>query len=451
MKGDFSRWTFDPTKHYSRVLSLQGRVFLDADFNEGLEVQLYHLRKLAADLLGPHAGPGNGFELVETTPASNDFFITQGAYYVNGILCESPAPPAPAPGQPADLGVRYSSQPNLQTVPKLDPGTYVAYLDVWERFVTYIEDEDRLAEIQQSIREFALGGPDTAARSKVVWQLRLLSSDDAGQFTNDDSSLADFMGELQNTIRAAGSYGKLKARARKPKADDLPCATNAESRFRGPENQLYRVEIHDPGNIPLGDGSKPTFKWSRENGSVVFPIRSIEGSSVTVETLGRDERLGLKPGNLVEIVDDDYVLLNSHEPILTVKSVDPETFLVKLDSAPASTVGSVAAKHPILRRWEGFGDVELNPDPDLGGYLPLEDGVEVRFSDGEYQTSDYWIIPARTATGDVEWPGPVDGPLEIAPHGVVHAYAPLAVISVAAGGAVTVSSRLRRTINQLWS
>ncbi len=33
MKADFSRNTFDPGKHYSRVLEQQGRVQVDADFN----------------------------------------------------------------------------------------------------------------------------------------------------------------------------------------------------------------------------------------------------------------------------------------------------------------------------------------------------------------------------------------------------------------------------------
>ena len=34
MKGDFSRLTFDPKKHYRRVLMQQGRVQVDADWNE---------------------------------------------------------------------------------------------------------------------------------------------------------------------------------------------------------------------------------------------------------------------------------------------------------------------------------------------------------------------------------------------------------------------------------
>jgi hypothetical protein len=34
MKGDFSRWTFDPRRHYTAVLMQQGRVQLDSDWNE---------------------------------------------------------------------------------------------------------------------------------------------------------------------------------------------------------------------------------------------------------------------------------------------------------------------------------------------------------------------------------------------------------------------------------
>ena len=45
-------------------------------------------------------------------------------------------------------------------------------------------------------------------------------------------------------------------------------------------------------------------------------------------------------------------------------------------------------------------------------------------------------IPARTATGDVEWPGPVGQPEARPPRGVRHFYAPLAVLDVT-GGAVT--------------
>ena len=37
MKGDFTRNTFDPRKHFARVLMQQGRVQLDADEPEFLQ------------------------------------------------------------------------------------------------------------------------------------------------------------------------------------------------------------------------------------------------------------------------------------------------------------------------------------------------------------------------------------------------------------------------------
>ena len=56
MKGDFSRLTFDPARQFSRVLMQQGRVQLDADWNEQSSLLLHHLRVLARALVGPYGG-----------------------------------------------------------------------------------------------------------------------------------------------------------------------------------------------------------------------------------------------------------------------------------------------------------------------------------------------------------------------------------------------------------
>ena len=60
MKGDFTRDTFDQMRHFSRVLMQQGRVQLDADFNEQVSILLHYLRSLAADLGGGCWGPADG-------------------------------------------------------------------------------------------------------------------------------------------------------------------------------------------------------------------------------------------------------------------------------------------------------------------------------------------------------------------------------------------------------
>jgi hypothetical protein len=63
--------------------------------------------------------------------------------------------------------------------------------------------------------------------------------------------------------------------------------------------------------------------------------------------------------------------------------------------------------------------------------VALEDGIEVQFSQGSYRTGDYWLIPARTATGDVEWPRSKDGTPEAQPPlGIEHHYCRLAIIAL---------------------
>src|SRR5579864_1047191 len=92
-RGDFTRDTFHRANHVSRVLMQQGRVQLDADWNEQTSILLHYLWNLGADLIGQHGGTTNGFKI---TPATNndgtDLQIAGGHYYVDGVLCEnSPA------------------------------------------------------------------------------------------------------------------------------------------------------------------------------------------------------------------------------------------------------------------------------------------------------------------------------------------------------------------------
>ena len=85
---DFTSDTFKRSNHFSRVLMQQGRVQLDADWNEQVSILLHYLRTLAADLVGPHSGPVKqcGFE-IKVEP--NGFSIGKGRYYVDGFLCEN--------------------------------------------------------------------------------------------------------------------------------------------------------------------------------------------------------------------------------------------------------------------------------------------------------------------------------------------------------------------------
>jgi hypothetical protein len=87
--------------------------------------------------------------------------------------------------------------------------------------------------------------------------------------------------------------------------------------------------------------------------------------------------------------------------------------------------------------------VIVEGEGDNDGWFTLEDGVQVQFQKppansppNVYTTGEYWLIAARTATGDVEWPGPHDDPEALPPRGVRHAYAPIAHVSTGANGEV---------------
>src|SRR5215472_14508605 len=74
----------------------QGRVQLDADWNEQAAIQIECLRELGADLIGPCAGPSDNlgyaaFQLFQDSAIAIpfDFGITSGHFYVDGILCEN--------------------------------------------------------------------------------------------------------------------------------------------------------------------------------------------------------------------------------------------------------------------------------------------------------------------------------------------------------------------------
>ncbi|WP_194918884.1 DUF6519 domain-containing protein [Catenulispora rubra] len=459
MHGDFSRLTFDAAKHYSAVYAQQGRVQLDSDANEQLQIDLDTARRLAAALIGQNAGPRDhfGFQIgfeIDDSDHLPDLTIGPGEYYVDGIRNDADRP---APGTAVvDTTVRtgsspatwsYYDQPDAFRDPenpddRLPDFPFVVYLKMYERLVAAVEDP--------SMREVALGAamPDTAARTKVSWQVLAASAAEVGVDGTDAKSVRAAFATWAKNQATAGDA--LAARAKVPaRVENDPCLSSPDAAFRGRENQLYRVEIHDGGQLPETNTassvamrsalSAPTFVWSRENGSVVFGITALADQWVTLDSLGRDDKLALDVGDWVEVVDDSYVAHGRPLPLLQIDEIDIPGHRVMLSGTPAGNVGADPTRHPYLRRWDQtaptgrgaprlvHGAIEIKE----GVWLDLENGVQVYFQPGgSYRTGDYWTVPARIATGDVVWPADATGnPLLEAPNGPAWHYAPLAYLS----------------------
>jgi hypothetical protein len=425
MKGDFTRFTFQSTNHYSSVRSQQGRVQVDADWNEAIDILAHWDRTTRRDVIGLCGGPqgqdsaGNDLAGFLVRVVDGDLRITKGRYYVDGLLVENEQEVVIT----AQPDLPYLQENTLQDVlvpsgEALASGTYLAYLDVWERHITALEDA--------TIREVALGGPDTTTRIKVVWQVRLMLASGLEEAENAPPNCASAL-PLWDKVTAPSS-GRLSARAEPGEADTDPCEVPARAGFRGLENQLYRVEVHR-----VISDNEITIKWSRENGSVVFGWTGqdpLNPNKLTLSSTERDDVLGLTTDDWVELTDDKHELRS--EPGLLVKVVNVEGNVLTID--PGSETVDIR-EFPVnskVRRWDMPRDVgEISVDLTLAdNWIALENGVEVKLEPGTYRMGDYWLIPARTAMRDIEWPrNEANDPLPQPPHGIQHHYCRLALLS----------------------
>jgi hypothetical protein len=428
MKGDYSTLRRWPAKHYSSVRTQQGRVQLDSDWHDQIEIQQHLDRTEAIDVIGPAGGPkgaAGGFRIGKNADGT-DLSISRGHFWVGGLLCE------------LESDASYLSQPDLPAPPfatdgalDLPDGSYVVYLDAWERHVTALEDRELL--------EPALRGVDTTTRTRVIAQVKLLQVTEEGGGGGCDSVFPEWEALVQAPTGALTARAVLNAEA----ADR--CSVETSGGYRRLENQLYRVEIHAGG-----DRDTASFKWSRENGSVVTGWVGLSGNVLSVATAGRDGVLGFAAGDWIELSDDERELTGLPGVLVRLSHVDGTELTIDAGTFdPPATVLALGdfKTNPKVRRWEisspnaTSAAGALLPTPAGDGFIELEDGVQVKFEAGSYPAGAYWVVPARTVVGDVLWPrdAVTKQPLPQPAHGIRHHYARLALVRKA-GASLEVTS-----------
>ena len=526
MAGDFSRNSVNRAAGYTGVLMQQGRVQLDADWNEQLALAEHRTQTETRDVIGCCGTPRgeNGFK-IEITPDGTDFFIDPGRFYAGGLLCENcsewvelqfsdeilssgkfgtkiliKSPKSPVlpsswlDGRPLRAGdwvevkatgatgmlrtrivsigdddsvvfnpsisgydkagavfvrraITYLTQPfypSPDTNPAeadsplsspasggldLPDGEYLVYLEAWQREVNALEDPH--------LREVALGGPDTAERLQTVWQVKLLKISEQVKLPEEGERrpCQEKLTEWTQLVAAARTTGQMNARSVPPPPDSNPCILPPSAGFTGLENQLYRIEIFTSSDTLAG----ATVVWSRDNAMVETGIVSVDSANtnvITVQDLGKDDLHSFTVNDWVEIVDRDSELNRSPRFLaqIVAPAPDPATKKITL-SLPVPNPG--AMNNPgtdafRLRRWDMSG-ASVTPEgiPLKSGWLQLESGVEVSFTEGSYVSRSFWLVPARTATADIEWPPfqvPNTQPLPQPPLGEFHNFCRLALI-----------------------
>ena len=594
MKGDFTRSTFSPQKHYTSVRMQQGRLQLDSDWNEQVDIQQHLQNAQAVDVIGSTTGvstvdiqtglfTNEAFKLLEINNGlsngnlKTDIAILPGHLYVYGILCELSKEPVFTgefnPSDPKNIKVEsliigdrpfeigewliaddendednylkglqitaidkisciltlsnsshlerirqvptnedtskktlqtkslrriltYCTQPDYPNPTPLDPlksgGQYLAYIDVWQRHITALDDP--------TIRDIALNVPDTTTRTKTVWQLKLkevteqttlsleekqeiaknqvienqwLTLSEEEKQTLDDKAKKQKIAEKWDILSETEKQKILKPEERQKILQEAEnqkiaekCATQwdnfwKQERDRSPQltasmkksqingrsiniqqlgNQLYRVEIHRGSRSENDAPTDATFKWSRNNGMIASSIQSIQNDVINIKRSIQDAWSDSELGQWIEIITEEMELKGEPGILVSLKQIN-ETTLKFDDAHVRSQLAKILNDQGIpkspakVRRWDYTtstetvqGAISIQQD---GKNIPIESGIQVTFAQGqEYQTRDYWLIPARSNSNDIEWPKDSEGrSIPQSRRGIKHNYSLLAIIS----------------------
>lgn len=394
MKGDFSRDTFDRTKGYAGVMLQQGSVVLDADWNEQAAIRQQDLRTLVVDLFGPVLPIGEAFAI---TPVGRDLVIGPGNLYVNGIRCTNSAKTRYRQQDPAAV---------LPPMPRSRP--LLVYLEAWERVVTPYQDPD--------LRDPALEGLLMSVRVQVTWRVRVHPLRRVGDCAPNSAAWSKLREAWQPSTRARLTASTSSAPG-----------SHGNGSYTGNENRLYRIEVHASSDRPR----ELTLKWARANASTVVPVVAVEG---TIATVAATAAHVLEAGDWVEVSDDVRERDGRAGVLARVAATDVQAAKVTLEpAAPLDPLNP--ATHPLLRRWDhgraATADLLVNGalPTQPGQPLTLEDGITVTIGSGALRAGDYWLVPARSATADIDWPRREGVPAALPPRGVYRHLVPLAVLT----------------------
>jgi hypothetical protein len=454
MAGDRARVSYDPSRKWRGLIAQQGRVTVEADWNEAAAIDAEHARQLALEVVGTLGTPDNGYVVTAipaagsppagappagSPPASGpgDLIIGPGTLYVGGERLDLGAP------------VAYSAQPDWldhSTDPRWSPPTApgatsyeLVYLLASEQEVSAVEDP--------ALADVALGGPDTMGRQRFRQRFVRRPSPSAVGYEAWDALVNSLPGEgltfdapsmtlgsattLQVSFTSAGPAG--------------PCQPAAAGGYLGAENQMIRVMV-----TGVDASGVPAIVWGFDDASFLYRVRAAAydpGSGTTTVTLASappDSYHFPVPGQAVELLRDavqltaaDYIASPAGLVSTLTAGFVPASMSLVMSGEPPADYLSAATPQLYLRVWQASAAATPGQPAPLG-----DTGVAVTLasSTGTFHPGDFWRFAVRPARPSVVYPDrylaapqPPDGPRTLT--------CPIAVLTWQ-DGAVTAASRV---------
>jgi hypothetical protein len=385
----------------------------DSDLTEQALIARDRLNEALKDVIG--SGTPRHGALLQLTEVGDELVpsLHWGRVYVDGIPAQVRAD-ADAPD--ADL-FDYPHQLYYPQAPALPAAAHRLYVDVWERSVIWLQDEQ--------LRDPGLHGADTTARTQTLAQVKWCDATQDPLCSDINPVLGDARLRLVLRSLATGT----------DPCD--PCADELE--LNDPVgNYLFRVEVHDVAYDANDQPQAVVLKWSSENGAEAYATSAVPPDFASNQFVYEffdevtEQRLGIhlaRDGANQRIIDGQR----------------PGLVSVFSDSDPE------AKEH--VRRWDGWCRIEkTGSDWQLSigfeGNIDLTSGVgadkpghviqggdsvsielrvitlSIELADHPLLAGDYWTIPVRESMhqqGEVLLEDPDSG-AGVPPQGEPHHY-----------------------------
>jgi hypothetical protein len=419
MGSDRARVSYDPKRHYRSVVMQQGRVTLEADWNEDDTIFGEELRHETLDIVGPAGTPDGGYQVLPTgqKPAPPhppfDFPVSAGTMYVGGVRLTldgtdqyNNAPVQYYSNQPDWLDHTFYPDWVMPTNDKPPVDEFV-YLFVREQEVSAVEDS--------ALRDVALGGPDTAQRTRMIQHIVRL----AGKGCADGLKAAvtywaaEGLAFDQTTMRLKPQSTLQASFQTTPQSD--PCEPEVVGGYLGADNQLIRIQIVNQN----------TLVWGFDDASFLYRVTMpiTDPQTLTLQSQPVDAFHQPQAGQAVEVLrsaaqlaNGEYVASATGVVQTLAASYNQDTMQIVVPTAlPSQYMDLVQTPQAFLRVWQQQLTFTPGTPIELGttGLLVTLDTE----GGAPFHVGDYWLIAVRPTTPTQLYPQryldaaqPPDGP-----------------------------------------
>jgi pSer/pThr/pTyr-binding forkhead associated (FHA) protein len=432
MAADRARVSYDPSRQWRGLVAQQGRVTVEADWNEAAAIDEERDRQVTLDVVGPVGTPDGGY-VVTPEPAQGErgrwtpgrLTIGKGTLFLGGERLE------------LRESVRYLAQPDwldhstdpMWRVPgarrEAETRHELVYLLAFEQEASAVEDP--------ALADVALGGPDTMQRRRML-QHFLRRPSESGSCEGSRGAFERALTEhrlrfdpatmtARSTARLLVSFVQAPGTAGGP---ELP----AVGSYLGAENQMIRVMVTHVDD----ETGEPTIVWGFDDASFLYRVgeatSGAEDTTLTLASAPVDSFHYPAKGQAVELLRD-AVKLADHDYIASSSGFVTEVSQAYQPTSKTLTVaGSRTEPGHAGEYFADYLSKERTPQRYLrvwqktaharpGKPVPLADtGVTVTLSsDSGFRVGDFWhfavrplqpttIYPERYASE----PQPPDGP-----------------------------------------